>query len=230
MTTPDPKLSDSLPAEPSAELSETGALLERFKAGDEGSLNELLQHHYPLVRRIVRARMGRRLGNYYDDEDFIQGTFLAAVRSIDSIEVRDSASFRGWLSRITERQILGAIRYHTSDKNDWDLEAGQPGPAEGTSVPSPQNLAVGREATPSKPARADELQELIDRCLGKLPEDEREVILLRHYMHHPWKEIARQLKRPSDEAARQLRDRAMDHLNEIVRRHRRDLPSGYSGA
>ena len=222
--------SDSIPPDDDAELSETGELIRRFKAGDPDSLNELLNHHYPLVRRIVRARMGAKLGQYYDDEDFIQNTFLAAVRDIDSIEMRDSASFRGWLARITERQLLGAVRYHKTEKNDWDKELGQPTSPETSSSPGAHRLVEGNEPTPSRPARDQELQELIDRCMGKLSEDEREVILLRHFMQHPWKEIAEKLNRPTEDAARQLRDRAMEHLNEIVGRHRADLPGGYSSA
>lgn len=217
---------DSWPASiEESQLSESGVLIRRYRQGDTAALNELLQHYYPLVKRIVRARLGKRLGQYYDDDDFIQDTFLQAIRAIEGAEIRDSASFRGWLAAITERQILGAHRYHTSAKNDWDRELN---PNADKSTDGMVEIGSDREPSPSRPAKEDEYQDLIDQCMAELPEDEREVILMRHYMEHSWKEITAKLNRPSVDAARQLRDRALQRLNEIVRRRSTDLPTGFT--
>lgn len=61
-----------------------------------------------------------------------------------------------------------------------------------------------------------------------LPDDEREVILLRHFQELPWERIRVLLDRPTVAAAQQLKARALRRLGELLLRRRDDLPSGFS--
>jgi len=206
---------------------ESVCLFERFRQGDERALGELMARYYPRIRRIVRIRMGPKLGRYYQDDDFLQDTFLEALRAIDRFELRDRSSLLSWLSRITERQLLRAVRQGRRAKNDWDRNVSNVGGTCDSSDP-PTAKVPARGPEPSRRARRRELEEMIDLCLRELPDPEREVILLRHFQELPWEEIRIQLERPTVAAVQQLRARALRRLGERLLRRRDDLPSGFS--
>lgn len=206
---------------------ESVCLFERFRQGSQLALDELLTRYYPRVRRIVRIRMGPKLGRYFQDDDLIQDTFLEALRAIDRFELRDRSSLLSWLSRITERQLLRTVRQGRRARNDWDRNVSDVGGVDDSSD-RPTGKAPARAPDPSRRVRQRELEEMIDQCLGELPEPEREVILLRHFQELPWEEIRIQLERPTVAAVQQLRARALRHLGERLLRRRDDLPSGFS--
>ena len=73
-------------------------------------------------------------------------------------------------------------------------------------------------ASPSMEVAGREEKERFEECLELLPEDYREVILLRDFAGAPWEEVAQALGKPSAGAARMLHARAMAELASVYRR------------
>jgi RNA polymerase sigma-70 factor, ECF subfamily len=74
-------------------------LVRRAAGGDEAAFSQLFLRHSRYVAGIVH----RLLGSDADLDDVVQLSFLEALRSIEHIE--DAGTFRGWLYRITVRQV-----------------------------------------------------------------------------------------------------------------------------
>ena len=104
-----------------------------------------------------------QLGDHHDAEDVTERTFLAALRALP--DFRDQGStFRAWLFRIAHNTIANAHRSR----------------ARGRTEPLPDDFErAAPNADPAgQVALADELRD-IRRVVAQMPDDRRQVILLR---------------------------------------------------
>jgi RNA polymerase sigma-70 factor (ECF subfamily) len=201
---------------PTDDLTRSLDLVRAAQAGDEASLNRLVERYYPRLRRIVRVRLGRRLREVCDSGDILQDTFAAAVKAFDGFEVRDEASLIHWLSRLAERQIIAQADYHGAAKRDQGrrvpLEVQGPGDDTAFAVAFPDEATRPLDRL----ARGEEA-ERVEECLAELPELQRDLILLRNYAGMSWEAIAAETDRPSPAAARMMHARALVELGKLVR-------------
>ena len=63
-------------------------------------------------------------------------------------------------------------------------------------------------------ARREQAQ-TIEACIQELPEQYREIIVLRNYVEYSWEEVAKGHGRPSVDAARMMHAKAMVELNRM---------------
>ena len=193
-------------------------LVHRAQGGDGGALERLFERYYARVRRIVRLRMGRDLRRSVDSGDILQDTFIAAVRSFETFEVRDEASLINWLSKLAERQILTAAAHYGARKRDKKREvlmSEAAGRSDGEdSVPF--ELEASTRA-PLEHLSGVEQTAIVEACIHELPEDARELIILRDYAGASWDTVARETGRPSAAAARMMHARALIELGKRVR-------------
>jgi RNA polymerase sigma-70 factor (ECF subfamily) len=206
-------------SETDADFTHSVELVHRAQDGNEEALNQLFDRYYERVRRIVRLRLGRKLRSALDSGDILQETFTQAVQAFDGFEMRDEASLIHWLSKLAERQIMAAADYHGAKKRDRSRElrlragASQDGtPASGVSF----GLAADATA-PLQKLTDNEQVEIVERCIRELPEDYRELIILRDYAGASWESVAEQTGRPSAAAARMMHARALIDLGKLVR-------------
>jgi len=199
------------------DLTKSFELVARAKDGDDSALNRLFTRYYDRVRRIVRMRLGPRLRAQVDDSDILQETFAAAVEAFDRFEMRDEASLINWLAKLAERKIIAAADYYSAKKRDSRREVRLPSNArfEDSSVIA-RELASSIDA-PAELAADDEMRNIVEESVGELPEDYRELIVLREYAGASWEVIANETGRPSAEAARMMHSRAMVELSKLVR-------------
>jgi RNA polymerase sigma-70 factor (ECF subfamily) len=78
--------------------------LERVRAGDQRAASELVEHLYPQVIRIVRARLPRRGG----EEDLAQEVFLKMFSRLD--QYQGQVPLAHWVSRIAVTTCIDALR------------------------------------------------------------------------------------------------------------------------
>lgn len=191
-------------------------LLDQYREGDAAALDTLIRRHYPRVERIVSVRLRGSGTARADIADIVQETMIKAIQNLDRFEHHEEARLVHWLARIAERQVLTFHASQLAAMRDQRKEVGRVQPQDvNASVMGIDPLA--REETPSRIAAAHDERQILDECLASLPEDQREVILLREYTKATWEFVASELKRPSPDAARKLYERARITLKEKLR-------------
>jgi RNA polymerase sigma-70 factor (ECF subfamily) len=135
------------------------------------------------------------LGDHHDAEDATERVFMAALRALPAF--RDAgASFRAWLFRIARNTLANTHR----DRRRRPVSPLDEAPEPSAPDADPAGLVV----------RADEVRR-VRRLLDELPEDRRQVVLLRFVDGLSSREIAVVLDR-SEGAVRVLLHRALRDL------------------
>lgn len=86
------------------ETFDLAACLERVRGKNQTAARELVEHLYPLVIRIVRARLPRRVG----EEDLTQEIFLKMFTRLD--QYHGAVPFSHWVSRIAVTTCIDHLR------------------------------------------------------------------------------------------------------------------------
>lgn len=136
-----------------------------------------------------------QLGDHHDAEDATERTFTAALRALPGFR-DEGASFRAWLFRIAHRTISNARRSRSRRRTER--------------LPA----TFDRPAPNADPAgivgRAEDLRAVL-RAVDELPDDRRQVVLLRFVDGLSSREIGQVMDR-SEGAARVLLHRALRDL------------------
>jgi RNA polymerase sigma-70 factor, ECF subfamily len=140
------------------------------------------------------------LGDHHDAEDATERTFLAALGAIGGFR-DEGATFRAWLFRIAHNQVANALR------------------GRGRRAAAPLELVDEPIATddPATEVAASEEARRVRRALASLPEDRRQVLVLRFVDGLSAREIAAVLER-SEGAVRVLQHRALRQLETVLER------------
>jgi RNA polymerase sigma-70 factor (ECF subfamily) len=141
-------------------------LLDRYAGGEESAFEELVRRH----QRTIYDLAYRMLENHADAADLSQRTFVQAFLHLSSF--RRESSFRTWLFQIGLNLCRNAIRdrARTTHENVEDLP-----------LPAPSDIFK---------ATADaEVRDRLGSAIRKLPERQREALVLRVYHNHPFAEI-----------------------------------------
>lgn len=137
-----------------------------------------------------------QLGDHHDAEDATARTFMAALRAIGSFR-NEGASFRAWLFRIAHNTVANAHRTRARKRTEpMDAIPNEP--------PAP-------DADPAGLALRAEEGRRIRTAVAGLPEDRRQVVLLRFADGLTAREIGEVLDR-SEGAVRVLLHRALKDL------------------
>ncbi len=89
----------------------TRQLLEKWHAGDQDALAELLARHLPWIERQVSARLGAELRRKAETQDFVQDALLETLRYVPRFTLAGGAVFRALMLRIIENILC--------DRHDW---------------------------------------------------------------------------------------------------------------
>ena len=190
-------------------------LVDRHQRGEERALDELLARYQDRIRRIVRIRLGSRLRSHVQSMDIVQEANIVAARKLAGLEIRDQASLIRWLSQIVLNQIRDADDYLSRDKRAVDREL-RLDVRNGRDEGPPEQIAANAPGPEEEVWRA-ELSEILDHSISGLPDDYREVILMRDYQCADWSDIAEALGRQTVGGVRELHRRAWIRLRKVVR-------------
>ncbi|KXU36649.1 RNA polymerase subunit sigma-24 [Cephaloticoccus primus] len=140
------------------------ACLARVREGDQAAARELVDHLYPLVIRIVRTRVPRRL----TEEDLAQEVFMKVFSRLD--QYQGAVPLTHWVSRIAVTTCIDALRAQKRRPEfRWaDLSENEARVVEHAASPD-----TGLTAGDALAAR-----EIIDRLLGQLKPTDQLVIRL----------------------------------------------------
>ncbi len=162
----------------SADAAETSRLLELVGAGNRDALEQLLARHRDALRRAVELRLDAKLRARVDASDVVQEAQLEAARRIDDFLLRRPMPFHLWLHKTAYENLLRIRRQHVAaDCRAVGREMALP---DGSSVTLAQQL-LGGGPTPSEQVARHELALRLRQAMAALADDDREVLLLRHF-------------------------------------------------
>jgi RNA polymerase sigma-70 factor (ECF subfamily) len=157
---------------------ETRNLLGQIEAGDSRAFDRLFARYRRDLIRVVEARLDEKLRGRIDASDVAQETQLEAYRRLPEYLARRPMPFRLWLRKTAHERLLVARRHHL----------GAVGRAVTREVPLPEHssLLVARPflaagSTPSQQVARREMARRVSQAVGKLPEADQEILLLRTY-------------------------------------------------
>src|SRR3954451_16070146 len=156
------------------------ALLDQARGGKAVATGELLENYTSYFTLLARVQIGRRLQGKADPGDIVQETFLEAHRQMRNFRGTTEAELLAWLRRILAGQIALMLRRYLGTKGrDVKLERELAVQLDHSSQIMDGGF-VASHSTPSQHASRREQAVLLAESLDKLPEDYREVIVLRH--------------------------------------------------
>jgi RNA polymerase sigma-70 factor (ECF subfamily) len=192
------------------------ALLEQARGGNEIAIGRLLGSYTKYLKLLARVQIGRRLQGKVDGSDIVQETFLEAHRQMANFRGVTEAELIAWLRRILAGQIaLNLRRYLGTKRRDVKLERELIVQLDESSQMLDGQFATASQSTPSQHASRREQSVLLAEALARLPEDYREVIILRHLEAIPFTDVARRMHR-SEDSVQKLWVRALAQLRKAM--------------
>jgi RNA polymerase sigma-70 factor (ECF subfamily) len=173
-------------------------LLMLAKAGDGTALGRLLERYRNYVGLLVRLQVGRRLRTKVDIEDLLQEIWLEIHRKITLFRGGSEREFLTWARRLIGSILANQVRHYLGTKSrDVRLERALVDDLDHSSRALNDSL-VASQSSPSQQAVRREQAVLLADALQGLPEDYREVIILRQLEGLSFPDVARRLSRTED--------------------------------
>jgi RNA polymerase sigma-70 factor, ECF subfamily len=185
--------------------------LPAARAGSREALGKLLEAARQYLLSIASKEFDPDLRAKNSPSDVVQETFVEAQRDFGQFQGATEAELLAWLRQLLLHRV-GKLRrrYRDTQKRRLAREVALGGD---DSSEGPVAGLAANMPSPSGQAMEHEEDQALQEALGRLPEDYRRVITLRHEEQLPFEEIGRLLQR-SPEAARKLWARAVERLHE----------------
>ena len=173
------------------------ALMLRYQGGDRAAFTLLVKRHKTAVYNFVL----RQVRSPAVAEDLAQDVFVRVVQA--AAEFRHSARFSTWIYTIARNLCIdqlrkSQLRRHPSLDQPGSGDEDGPTLGERTADPHPAQ-AVDRAAI------GGELGRRIQNAVEELPDDQREVFLLREVGNVPFKDIAAMIGVPENTVKSRMR-------------------------
>ena len=153
-------------------------LLNCYLSGDRNAISQLIERHSRRVRDYIQMMV--KDGDVADD--IFQEPFIKAVRVIDEGRYTDNGRFLSWILRIAHNQVIDHFRAQKQNRQLNEAEAGY-------DVLGTLRLA---ERTVEDEIVCEQIASDVRRMVELLPDEQREVVMMRYYSGLSFKEIAEQ--------------------------------------
>jgi RNA polymerase sigma-70 factor, ECF subfamily len=171
--------------------ADTEELIVRACGGDDGARQRLLALHRDRLRRMVAVRLDRRLAARLDPSDVVQEALLEAAQRLSDYLKRRPVPFYPWLRRLAWEHLLKlhqrhiAARKRSANREEHSVLA----------LPHESALELAKRlvspgTSPSNGVLREEMRGRVRAALSRLPEGDREVLVLRYLEQLSMVEIA----------------------------------------
>ena len=188
-------------------------LLFNARRGESSAQGDLLRRFEPWLRLLARVQCESRFQAKFDASDVVQQTLLEAIKAFPQFRGSTEAELTVWLRQILAHALAHEIRrYHGTQKRDAKRELSLDEQLYESSCRL-RDMLADSASSPSRHALRREREVLLAEVLARMPDDYREVIVLRNLQELPHAEVARRMNR-SVGAVRMLWVRALARLRE----------------
>tara|TARA_B110000003_G_scaffold150939_1_gene151761 strand:+ start:25979 stop:26575 length:597 start_codon:yes stop_codon:yes gene_type:complete len=153
-------------------------LVQLFLKGHSSSLDELLQRHKSKVYSFILSKVK----NQALAEDIFQDAFFKVITSLKKGKYNEEGKFLPWVMRISHNLVIDHFRKQkripivgkSKMFEDFDIF----------------DVIDNKESTKEQDLIVDEQTQLLKNLIQTLPNNQREVLIMRHYEDLSFKEIA----------------------------------------
>lgn len=194
-------------------------LLAQAAAGDEAARQELLARHRQRLRQMIAVRIDPRLGRRMDPSDVVQEVLAQAWTKLPEYLRMPPLPFYPWLRQLAWERLVKLHRRHIqADKRSLTREEDGDMVLSGASVQALADRLLAKGSSPSVRAVRNEECRRVREALGRLPQTDRELLVLRYLEQLSTPEIAAVLQ-ISDGAVRTRHVRAVERLRRLLDPH-----------
>lgn len=179
----------------------------------ETRFEALAQRYRGYLWTIAHANIGVEFRGKLEASDIVQATFLKAYACLDDLRSSDDPGIAAWLRTILTSVLVDEFRKLHREKRDVDREV-VVAAVDSTAAGMEHWLATG-QTTPSLLAAKNEEILLLADALLELPEDQRDVVIMKHLRGETLQRIAETMGRSVPAVAGLLR-RGLEKLREIL--------------
>jgi RNA polymerase sigma-70 factor (ECF subfamily) len=151
-------------------------LIQQFIKGEQSCFEEIIHRH----KNKVFAYIGLYIRDQALVEDIFQDTFLKVIQSVKAGKYYDNGKFLSWVMRIAHNLIIDHFRrlkqMNTMSNDDYESDL--------------FNSKKLSDANIEDDIIRGQIRKDVRMLIGELPDDQRQVVILRHYAGLSFKEIA----------------------------------------
>jgi RNA polymerase sigma-70 factor (ECF subfamily) len=168
----------------------------------------------PYLRVLAGLHLPAYLRGKLDPSDVVQQTLLKAHEKREQFRGSSDAEAVGWLRAILTNTLAEAARAYGRQQRDLSRERSLEAAVEESSARLEAWLAADQSSPSEAADRHDQLLRMAD-AIGRLPDDQRRAVELRHLFGLPVAEIADQMGRTEVAVAGLIR-RGLKKLRELL--------------
>jgi RNA polymerase sigma factor (sigma-70 family) len=151
-------------------------LIKRFIGGEQSCFEQLINRH----KNKVFAYISLYIRDQALAEDLFQDTFLKVIQSVKAGKYYDNGKFLSWVMRIAHNLIIDHFRrvkqMNTISNDDYESDLFNSKKLSDNNI---EDDMIRRQILKD-----------VRKMISLLPDDQREVVILRHYAGLSFKEIA----------------------------------------
>jgi RNA polymerase sigma-70 factor (ECF subfamily) len=159
--------------------------------GERVSVEWVVTHFTPFLLAQAHYRVGRHLRGLYDPEDLVQRTWAIALGRLDTIQPRRdryTPVVMSFLSSVLLQDYRNLLRKHINRRRELQVD----GESGDTSKDQMAQIPATTSGVTTKAIRSARVAELW-KAMQKLPDEDREVLILRGIEQLPYKAIEAKL-------------------------------------
>ena len=184
-------------------LNPDAVLVSAYMKGDESALSELITRHKQRIYSFIYSKVFDRDVS----EDIFQDTFIKVIRTLKRGNYNEEGKFLPWVMRIAHNLVIDHFR-----KNNRMPKFENSGDFNIFSVLSDSSLNA------EKSMIKGQVENDVRRLIEELPDDQKEVLVMRIYRDMSFKEISEQTDVSINTALGRMRY-ALINLRKVIEKH-----------
>lgn len=178
-------------------------LVSRYIAGDENALATLIQRHQSKIYGFIYSKVA----DHDVANDIFQDTFMKVIKTLKSDSYNEEGKFLPWVMRIAHNLIVDHFRKGKKMPMLRETEEFSIFSILSDDVPNVESRLITAQ-----------VEKDLKALIGELPDDQREVLVMRIYQDLSFKEIAETTGVSINTALGRMRY-ALMNLRKIINKH-----------
>lgn len=150
-------------------------LVKNYMSGDENALSILINRHQTKIYSFIYSKISDR----DISDDIFQDTFIKVIKTLKSNSYNEEGKFLPWVMRIAHNLIIDHFRRNKKMPMFRETEEF-----------SIFSLMTDKSLTIENQMISDQVEQDLRKIIEELPEDQKEVLVMRMYQDLSFKEIS----------------------------------------